>query len=180
MTQTGEHQDTLYATDKISSCATNIQITANWSHSFNWMPHSKGPATEVATEKGAKGEWCEGSGWRCKSCRVIFHDKQNGRQKRKSESHCLCVCPCVHQPPMASVTRSMQAALDVQDPPAPRPPPVTPIGRESASLQTPSASNWFNSLYTEKVQETWPRNLGARQSWVFVCRGAFDPASALK
>ena len=137
MTATGEHQDPLYATDKIS---TNTQITANWnwSHSFNWMPQSFEVAryTEVATEERAKGEWCEGSGWRCKSCRVIFHDKQNGRQKRKLEAHCLhAKRPCVHQPPMASVTRSMQAALQVQDPPARRPPPVTPIGRESVSLQ---------------------------------------------
>ena len=91
--------------------------------------------------------------------------------------------PCTQQPPRARATRASQAALR-SAPAARRLTPVTPVNREIASLQPDAASSWWTLTQNPavKLRETcnWTKSLDVRQSWVFVCRKAFDPTSAKK
>ena len=118
---------------------------------------------------------CPPSGWTCDACHVKFHDDEpDSRQKRKLETHVTdAKHPCTQQP-RARATRASQAAMGA---PQALKPSLLPVSRTIASLQ--SRDGWtLTKPPAVQLRETWTKRLDARQSWVFVCRKAFDPTSA--
>ena len=123
----------------------------------------------------ASGTWSEGSGWTCDACHVKFGgDEPTSRQKRKLKAHVKDKKhPCTQQA-RARATRASLATMGA--PQALNPSPSQPVSNQIAMLE--SHDGWtLTKPPAVQLRETWSKRLGAHQSWVFVCRKAFDPAS---
>ena len=133
------------------------------------------PNTRVKWEE-ASGTWTEESGWTCDACKLPFYDDDGeSRQKRKLEQHVTNKKrPCTQQA-LARATRASTANMGA--PQALRPSLSQPVSNQIAMLN--SDDGWkLTQPPVAQLREPWSKHLDPGQSWVFVCRKAFDPTSA--
>ena len=133
------------------------------------------PNTRVKWQE-ATGTWIEESGWTCDACELPFYDDDGqSRQKRKLQQHVTNKTrPCTQQA-LARATRSSTANMGA--PRALRPSLSLPVSNQIAMLN--SDDGWkLTQPPVAQLREPWSKHLEPGHAWVFVCRQAFDPASA--
>jgi hypothetical protein len=135
------------------------------------------PNTRVKWEE-ATGTWNEESGWTCDACGLVFCAVVGeSRQKRKLQQHVTNKKrPCTQQA-RARETRASTANMG-----APRtlaPSLSQPVSNQTAMLA--SDAGWkLTPPPVAQLRQPWSKHLDPGQSWVFVCRKAFDHTSAQK